>query len=47
MQPSRPAEWIAGAESLEKELSMAQIKGMVFLREPMDSDQQLDEWACS
>ena len=37
MQPSRPAEWIAGAESLEKELSMAQIKRMVFLREPMDS----------
>jgi hypothetical protein len=36
MQPAGPAEWIAGMESLEKELSVAQIKRMVFLREPVD-----------
>ncbi len=32
--PARPVEWIAGIERLEKELSMAHIKRMVFLREP-------------
>jgi hypothetical protein len=36
MRPVQQGEWISGVESLEKELSMAQIKRMVFLREPMN-----------
>jgi len=38
MPPARPAEWVGGVENLEKELSMAQIKRMVFFRGPMDSE---------
>lgn len=37
LPPARLAEWIASVENLEKELSMAQIKRTVFLREPMES----------
>lgn len=37
MQPAQAADWIVGGESLEKDLSLAQIKRMVFLREPADS----------
>jgi hypothetical protein len=37
LHPEHPATWIADVETLEKELSMAQIKRMVFLREPVDS----------
>ena len=34
LQPSHGADWVAGADALEMNLSMAQIKRMVFLREP-------------
>jgi hypothetical protein len=37
LHPEDPPTWIADVETLEKELSMAQIKRMVFLREPVDS----------